>query len=90
MPLQKCFGGQKDQIGDRAKPRLAMWPIAMATPGRVTLTFVGLDPIRALYRSSLVVNGKLAAPLNCTGNRNNPADQGPAYAASLDGGLAAS
>ncbi|QKC84491.1 divalent metal cation transporter [Mesorhizobium sp. NZP2077] len=36
--------------------------IAMATLGGVTLTFVGLDPIRALYWSA-VVNGILAAPL---------------------------
>ncbi|MGR9180495.1 NRAMP family divalent metal transporter (plasmid) [Rhizobium leguminosarum] len=36
--------------------------IAVATLGGVTLTFVGLDPIRALYWSA-VVNGILAAPL---------------------------
>ena len=36
--------------------------IAAATLGGVTLTFVGLDPIRALYWSA-VVNGILAAPL---------------------------
>jgi Mn2+/Fe2+ NRAMP family transporter len=36
--------------------------IAIATLGGVTLTFVGLDPIRALYWTA-VVNGILAAPL---------------------------
>ena len=36
--------------------------IAVATLGGVSLTFVGMDPIRALYWSA-VVNGVLAAPL---------------------------